>query len=106
MLNDALYQALRQLFRQEPDVANPGIEGVFSCPPIKRTRLGRKTKRYAVVESWGECYRINCPACGDTKGRLYFSHLYSQTTKANTVTYRFGRLSGCTDARNAERPWI
>jgi hypothetical protein len=95
VLNDALYAALQTRFNQEPLVCNPGQEALFSCPPIKRTRIGRSTKRYAVVEHWGECYAINCPACGDTRQRLYFSYLYEQSTKEKTVTYYFGRLCRC-----------
>jgi hypothetical protein len=95
MLNDALYVALRDLFQEEPLICNQGQEASFSCPPIKRTRLTRKTKRYAVVEHWGECYAVNCPSCGDTRQRLYFSYLYEQTTKEKTVTYYFGRLCRC-----------
>jgi len=95
MMNDALYIALQRHFGHEPVVCNEGQPGMFSCPPVKRTRLSRNTKRYAFVEHWGECYSINCPLCGDTRNRLYFSHLYGQTTKQGTVTYYFGKLYRC-----------
>jgi len=111
MLNPALYEALRRTFGEEPEIGNDGIEAVFSCPPIKRTRLGRKTKRYAVVEHWGEIYILNCPLCGDTRHRLYFSHLFGSSTKMNTVTYYFGRLykcqnEGCNLGRQLDRMTI
>lgn len=95
MLNDALYLALRRSFGQEPMVCNEGQPGIFSCPPTKRTRLSRKAKRYAHIEHWGECYALNCPLCGDSRQRLYFSHLYGQMTKQATVTYYFGNLYRC-----------
>ena len=95
MLNPGLFNSLRVAFGQEPEICNLGMEGVFSCPPVARTRLGRKTKRMAYVEHWGETYALNCPVCGDTRRRLYFSHLYLGATKANTVTYYFGELYKC-----------
>lgn len=95
MLNDALFLSLRAVFGQDPVCCNEGQPGIFSCPPTKRTRLSRNTKRYAFVEHWGECYALNCPLCGDTRHRLYFSHLYGQTTKQGNVTYYFGNLYRC-----------
>jgi len=95
MLNDKLYLGLKALFKQEPEVAAEGEQGVFSCPPVKRYRTKRKDTRFARVEAWGECYRFNCPGCGDTRGRLFFSYLYEQVTQVSKVTYRFGRVYHC-----------
>src|SRR5579862_7193886 len=34
----------------------------------------RKGRLKAHVSSWGETYKVNCPFCSDTRGRLYISH--------------------------------
>jgi len=96
LLNPNLYQALREVFQQDPEIANPGTAAGFSCPPTSRTHLGRKTKRMVnLCGGWGECYVLNCPACGDTRRRLYFSHTFLCSVKKNSVTYYFGRVYKC-----------
>jgi hypothetical protein len=101
MLNDRLYNALRDLFQQEPEVCNEGEDAEFSCPPSKFSPIGRKRKRrrYAQVERWGECYAVNCPVCGDQRKRLWFCNLYGMTTKMSKVTYYFGRVYTCYNER-------
>lgn len=95
MLNERLFVALRDLFGKDPTIANEGEEAKFSCPPLKHTPWKRKTKRYAKVDEWGECYTLDCPECGDSRNRLWFSHLYGMTTKSKNVTYYFGRVYTC-----------
>jgi len=95
MLNDALYLALVETFGEEPEVVNSGLAAVFSCPKAKITGWNRKTAKFAVVEHWGESYRINCPRCGDTRKRLYFGHLYGMAVKVASTVYQFGKLYYC-----------
>jgi len=95
MMNDALFIALTNLFQEEPIVCNAGQPATFSCPEMKKVLYRRNTKRYAMVDHWGECYALNCPMCGDTRNRLYVSYLYGQSTRSKNVPYRFGELYKC-----------
>lgn len=45
--------------------------------------FGRNDRRF-VVTSWGETYRVNCPFCSDTRGRLWVPHMYGQPDPADT----------------------
>lgn len=98
MLNAPLFNAIRMAFGQEPNIANEGMEAVFSCPKAKHSRLLRKQRKYATIHHWGECYNIDCPLCKDTKHRLWFCHLYGMTTQIKETdggTYYFGRAYVC-----------
>jgi hypothetical protein len=68
MINPGLYYALKQRFGTVK-IANEG-EPYRS---ITKTVDGHD-KRY-MVEA-GEQYKVNCPYCGDTRHRLYISHMY------------------------------
>lgn len=98
VLNPGLYQALRTKFGEAPGIVNEGEEGVFSCPPTKMHRMpGRKKRKYAHIESWGETYKMNCPVCGDSRERLFISHLYGgyTTPKTSKTRYYFGDVYKC-----------
>jgi len=52
--------------------------------------LKRGDKKYADVEDWGEVYKVCCPACGDTRFRLFFSHMCgSSLTMSNNKRVYF-----------------
>lgn len=106
LLNPTLYQQLKSVFGQDPKVCNPGMEATFSCPPTNRTHLSRKTKRMANVPHWGECYVVNCPVCGDSRERLFFSHVFERTVKSKNVTYYFGRVYKCHNEGCSLAPYI
>lgn len=95
ILNPILYSALGELFKQEVKVTSIGIPAMVSCPPLARTRLKKASKRYAVVEDWGEVYSVNCPKCTDTKHRLFFSHMYNQAVMLQNTKYNCGRVYIC-----------
>lgn len=81
MLNPELYKILEEVFSGEVRVGNPGQPGRFSLPKGKES-VYRKIKgmpEYAYVEDWGEVYSVDCPVCGDTRSRLYFSYLYGSS---------------------------
>lgn len=101
MLNDALYQALSAAYGQV-GVVNENLAGVFrhqtnykKVQPIQ-TAKDKKVKQYADVTKWGEIYTLNCPACGDTRGRLAVGHLCGCTLKVgNRWCYFSSRMYKC-----------
>lgn len=46
---------------------------------------------YARMVRWGECYSMNCPTCGDTRGRLYICHRFGTSMRSGSRNIRFGR---------------
>lgn len=81
-LNPALYERLLQ----EDPTCTVVSEGVPAEYYIPNRKLGytKKGHAYGGVSSWGECYRINCPRCGDTKGHLYFCYLAGARVKVKS----------------------
>lgn len=80
MLNIPLYNALVRLFG-DVAVIHEDEQGQYEVPQITHSIADRARKNndvYAHVTSWGECYKLNCPVCGDTKGRLYICHLWGK----------------------------
>jgi hypothetical protein len=76
VLNNPLYDALRKLYGKV-QVACEGEQGV-----ITETTRGDGCL-IATRASGGEQYKLNCPVCGDTRGRLYISHwAYRVMTKS------------------------
>ncbi|MHA2064711.1 MAG: hypothetical protein ACXABY_10085 [Candidatus Thorarchaeota archaeon] len=99
MINTALYESLCRVFDTHVAVVNEDDPGTFTCPTQPKSFIGRKNKRYAEVEDWGECYRLNCPACGDTRERLYISHYFGCKKKIKTINYYFGNVYVCHNER-------
>jgi len=66
-LNQQLYDALSRRFGRV-SIASSGIEAL----PVPGHRHGRACVDY----KHGEYMRVNCPWCGDTTKRLYFSYLW------------------------------
>ena len=72
VINPYLFEKLRQVDPQT-DVVSELERAIFSKAATKAGYKGRKA--YPSVVYWGECYKLNCPFCGDTKQRLFFCHL-------------------------------
>lgn len=66
-LNPSLYAALKRRFGKVVPVS-PGIEAM----PVQEWSHGKPCVNY----KHGEYMRTNCPYCGDTTQRLYFSYLW------------------------------
>lgn len=81
-LNQALYDALHSRFG-EVTIANEGQHIVIR--QIKGWGPGSPMKDEVIDP--GEYYRVDCPYCGDKKGRLWVNHCWN--TKRNGAT--FGR---------------
>lgn len=76
-LNQKLFDALEKVFG-DVKITNEGAAGTYSLPTRKSMCFQRKQLEYAIVAEggWGEVYHVCCPCCGDSRFRLYFSHLY------------------------------
>lgn len=73
-LNEVLYQRLVQKFgHSNVEIKRPGVpyDPTWVSDPIS----GRKSRDF---QTNGEAYRMNCPFCGDRKGRLYVNHFWMQ----------------------------
>ena len=85
MKNEFLFRILE---RVDPDVA-VSAEGEPATYATPATKAGYNTKNaYPSVTHWGECYKINCPFCGDTRQRLFFCHLAGATVRDAKVMQR------------------
>ncbi len=79
MINKTLYRALAETF---PDVTvvEENEPGGYSRQIVQKEVDGRRNRyvNYKHIDgrSRGERYRLNCPFCGDTKKRLWVSHLF------------------------------
>jgi hypothetical protein len=71
-LNLVLYKRLREEFGSII-IAHPGVAAsiTYGYGPF----LSENSRRMEMTTK-GEYYRINCPWCGDTRHRLYISHLW------------------------------
>jgi len=76
MLNQKLLDALEELFGSLGPASNEGKIGEYTLPKKTSVCFSSKQREFAQVINWGESYRVNCPVCGDTRHRLYFSHMY------------------------------
>lgn len=83
-LNDPLY---RHLLRADPgcEVVSEGEPAEYYLPS-KAAGYSRKGIVYASVNRWGECYRLNCPCCGDTGRHLYVCHLAGARVRSKKHT--------------------
>ena len=110
MRNKLLYDELSRVFDTEVRIACEGDQGQYSCPPyIVPSYVKPKPKKYAAIEDWGETYHLNCPVCGDTKQRLFFSHLFGSFVKEKGKTgvqYDCGRIYVCHNERCDLSPYI
>jgi len=81
LLNPTLYHGLQRLLEERGDasleVQNAGIaaQTIVVQDPRHRANQPGNGKRVQIVNQ-GEEYRMNCPFCGDTRGRFYVNHLW------------------------------
>lgn len=101
-LNPQLYAALETVFGTAPGISRQGDPGEYrehDRKSITSDFFRDPNTREALVTSWGESYTVNCPVCGDTRGRLHVNWLCGNTViKPGTkkTMLRFGdRLYKC-----------
>ena len=68
MLNEPLYNVLYNLFNGKVSIANEDVEGHISYTELNG-------KLYANVSGSSQEFKVNCPVCGDKRGRLYISYI-------------------------------
>jgi len=76
-LNPSLFELLHSLDPSTQIISEGSPAEIYL--PSKALGYSRKGSVYAMVSSWGECYRMNCPDCGDKEGHLFFCHLAGVT---------------------------
>ncbi len=85
-LNPTLYFGLQRLLESRGDEsleiynAGMGCVEVAVRDPQARRDSNKKGARTKVMDA-GEEYRFNCPFCGDTRQRMYVSHLWGVPDK-------------------------
>lgn len=79
-INPGLYQALKNRFG-DVLVSNEGQQMIMQS----RRSWKDPSKIDEVTVDFGEYYRVDCPYCGDARGRLYVNHCWN--TKRNGRTF-------------------
>lgn len=103
VLRPKLYQQLQRVFGVVK-VANHGMAIRWSLKTETWRDGTRRTVRYMDKnkgDGWGECYRVNCPYCGDKKQRLYISHMWGhvdETTGTRNLWLAFCQNEDCIDS--------
>lgn len=88
MRNQKLYDAMCVVFKEKPKVINNGEAAILSLPPPIVSFVPCITPLSTSHISGGEQYAVNCPFCGDTRHRLYVSHMWNQIIEtSNHVKY-------------------
>lgn len=104
VLNPELYSALRRCYGKV-HIVNPGevcLGRWYRDPFSGEERFGRDTK--------GETYAVNCPCCGETRGRCYISYCcdlpIERLAGVNTLTWVKCYNADCfKDYENLKRMW-
>lgn len=77
MLNPGLFALLKRTFGNVR-VSNENIRFSARIKPTEQTQSAyakRMAKPKIEVIDHGESYRVNCPICGESRGRLYVNHM-------------------------------
>lgn len=89
MLNEPLFKAIKQAFKEVPGICKEGEGALYTnIVPDFSLLEGEETLLHYKSTYGGEQYFINCPYCGDTKGRLYISHLWNTSFVYEGSKYR------------------
>ena len=98
LLNAPLHDALVTLFKQVK-VNAEGDEGYYE---VTRSESG---SGYVARYATGESYSLNCPVCGDERGRLYVSHWAFQKIMKGTARVYTDGLMHCHNERCNLNEW-
>jgi len=92
ILNPELYTVLSDRFKGDIEVVNQGDPGTIAYTK-KITRKGPIF--YAHTETSSQEFRVNCPYCGDKRGRLYINYLAVSKIKHQGAPVRTYHLMNC-----------
>lgn len=101
MRNELLYKAIASAFGQEPRIVNEGAPAVVTLvEPTVSFMPDVVTYLPANNAAGGEQYTVCCPYCGDTRYRLYISHMWGSLIKTEYGTYQCSKhLMNCFNER-------
>lgn len=88
MRNPKLYKAIRKAFGQTPKIVNDGMPCRLMGVYAEYSFTPQVQDLPPSATSGGEQYAVNCPHCGDTRQRLYISHMWGTEFVQNNVRYR------------------
>ena len=95
VLNPVLYARLVELF----DEVRISHEGIEATPGVVMVVGGQ---RVSIGAEHGEYYSVNCPFCGDTRGRLYINHTYTRNRERAVCYNETSCLTGTINRPNRE----
>ena len=87
ILNLPLFNSLKEVFGKV-GVSKKGVQSSIRVKDDPFTNTGPllAANNYKVVYGdWGETYTVCCPKCGDTRSRLYISHMWGVELKPGVV---------------------
>ena len=96
MRNPKLYQAMKQVFGETPKIINEGEPCRLVNVYAEYSFIPRTQDLVASATPGGEQYAVSCPFCGDTRQRLYISHMWDSEFVQNNCRYHCSdRLLHC-----------
>jgi hypothetical protein len=96
MRNPKLYHAMKQIFGETPKIINEGEPCHLVNVYAEYSFTPRTQDLFAGCTKGGEQYAVCCPFCGDTRQRLYISHMWDTEFVQNNVRYHCSdRLIRC-----------
>ena len=96
MRNPKLYHAMKQIFGETPKIINEGEPCHLVNVYAEYSFTPRIQELNTKCTQGGEQYAVNCPFCGDTRQRLYVSHMWDTEFVQNNVRYHCSdRLLRC-----------
>lgn len=96
MRNPKLYHAMKQIFGETPKIVNEGEPCHLSNVYAEYQFVPRTQNLLAACTKGGEQYAVCCPFCGDTRQRLYISHMWdTEFVQANVRYHCSDQLMHC-----------
>lgn len=96
MRNRKLYLAMKQIFGETPRIINEGEPCRLVNVYAEYSFIPQTQDLPASSTPGGEQYAVSCPFCGDTRQRLYFSHMWDSEFVQNNCRYHCSdRLMHC-----------
>jgi len=96
MRNPKLYHAMKQVFGETPKIINEGEPCRLVNVYAEYSFVPRTQDLPSSCTRGGEQYAVSCPFCGDTRQRLYVSHMWdTEFVQSNCRYHCSDRLLRC-----------